>query len=242
GQHATTFVTLKKTGSGSPSSREHRMTYFAKDEDLELTPGQSLSEHQPGRNPMGVDRGPGETVRCFGCHSTTVSDFSPDYLDVQTLRPNIGCERCHGPGGSHVEAARREGGDISMPFGKVWTAEGQMKLCGDCHRHPSQAPPGEIRPDNLLLARFQPVGLMQSACYKKSGGDLSCVNCHNPHDRASTEPAHYIASCLSCHGKEGQVSCPVSPQQDCLRCHMPAVDSGQGILFTDHWIRVRHDR
>lgn len=240
GRHATTFVTLHDPSGGPTGSREHRLTYFAASKSLGLTPAQDALEGEvPGLNPMGRDRDPGETVHCFGCHSTVVSAFSPDYLHVPTMRPNIGCERCHGPGASHVEAVRRGDDDVSMPFGKVWTAEGQMKLCGDCHRHPSQAPPGQIRPDNPVIVRFQPVGLMQSACYRKSDGGLSCTNCHNPHDRPSSDPAFYESACLSCHGGEEQTHCPVSPGQDCLECHMPRLDSGQGVLYTDHWIRVR---
>jgi hypothetical protein len=117
-----------------------------------------------------------------------------------------------------------------------------MRLCGDCHRHPAQAPPGEIRADNPRIARFQPVGLMQSACYTKSDGALSCVNCHDPHSPASTDRASYAAACLACHKPGGQPICSVSPRRDCIDCHMPALDTGQGILFTDHWIRVRKDR
>ncbi len=242
GRHATTFVSLTPSATGSPGSREHRLTYFAHDRALAITPAQKASDGAPGLNPMGRDRDPGETLHCFGCHVTTVSARSPRLLDVATMRPGIGCERCHGPGGDHVEAARRGGADLTMPFGKVWTADGQMRLCGDCHRHPAQAPPGEIRTDNLKIARFQPVGLMQSACYTRSDGALSCVNCHDPHSRASTDRASYEAVCLTCHKPGGRSVCPTSPRRDCIACHMPALDTGQGILFTDHWIRVRKGR
>jgi hypothetical protein len=239
GRHATTFVTLTPSASGSPGSREHRLTYFARDRALGLTPGQEASGGAPGLNPMGTDRDPGQTLHCFGCHVTTVSAQGPRVLDSAAMRPGIGCERCHGPGGAHAEAARRGAENLSMPFGKVWTADGQMQLCGDCHRHPSQAPPGEIRADNPRIARFQPVGLMQSACYSRSDGALSCVNCHDPHAPASTDRASYEAACLACHKPGGNPVCPTSPRRGCIDCHMPALDTGQGILFTDHWIRVR---
>jgi hypothetical protein len=241
GRHATTFVSLLPSAAGSPGSREHRLTYFSRAQALGLTPAQKAADHAPGLNPMGRDRDSGETLHCFGCHVTTVSDQSPRVLDVATMRPSIGCERCHGPGGAHVEAARRRQSDLTMPFGKVWTAAGQMALCGDCHRHPDQAPPGEIRPDNPRIARFQPVGLMQSACYTRSHGALSCVNCHDPHARASTDRTSYDAACLACHKPEQRPRCPISPRRDCITCHMPALDTGQGILFTDHWIRPRRD-
>ena len=142
--------------------------------------------------------------------------------------------------------------ELSLPFGPDgWTADTQMKLCGECHRHPAGAPPGQIRPDNPILARFQPVGLMQSKCYKQSGGAVSCVTCHDPHARASPDRAGYDAKCLECHGGSiptaspansqpiaGRV-CTVSPRERCVECHMPPVDVGQHLLFSDHWIRIR---
>ena len=99
--------------------------------------------------------------------------------------------------------------------------------------------PGVLRADNLEIVRFQPVGLMQSACYTRSKGGLSCTACHDPHARPSKDAAHYESVCLSCHKAPSRTPCPVSPRADCLNCHMPREDAGQGILFTDHWIRVR---
>ena len=95
-------------------------------------------------------------------------------------------------------------------------------------------------PEISALARFQPIGIMQSKCYQSSDGALSCVNCHDPHARTSSDPRASESACLKCHGNEAQVRCRVSPKSDWLSCHMPLVDTGQRVLFTDHWIRVRH--
>src|SRR5262249_9139741 len=115
GRHAMTFVALAGSPTESPGSRESRLTYFAHGPSLGVTTGQKATDHSPGMNPMGRDRGPGETLHCFGCHSTTVSDRSPLVLDPAPLRPNIGCERCHGPGGAHAEAARSALPGTSLP-------------------------------------------------------------------------------------------------------------------------------
>ena len=101
---------------------------------------------------------------------------------------------------AHVAAARAGRTDLSMPFGfENWTAESQLALCGQCHRHPSRAVPGLIRPENTALARFQPVGISQSKCYTQSAGAFSCVTCHDPHARASSNRAGYEPACLKCH-------------------------------------------
>jgi hypothetical protein len=128
-----------------------------------------------------------------------------------------------------------------MPFGTAkWTAQEQLTLCGQCHRHPSRSTPGVIRADNPALARFQPVGLSQSKCYAHSDGALSCVTCHDPHRQAATVHAVYEAACRNCHDASARAqSCSIAPSGGCIDCHMPKVDTGQRVLFTDHWIRVR---
>ena len=62
------------------------------------------------------------------------------------------------------------GSELELPFGHDrFTADGLLMLCGTCHRHPSGAKPGQIRPDDAHLARFQPVGILQSRCFRESG-------------------------------------------------------------------------
>ena len=71
------------------------------------------------------------------------------------------------------------------------SAEEQLQVCGQCHRLPEMISGGRaaITPDNPVIVRHQPVGLMQSACYTKSRGALSCSTCHNPHDIPRGEAA-----------------------------------------------------
>jgi hypothetical protein len=241
GHHATTFVTL--TDPSAPTMLEHRLTHFAADDSLGITPGQHAERPHPGMTPFGREQTPAETLKCFRCHSTRTS-ASGHGLDLGALIPNVSCERCHGPAREHVEAARAGRDDLRMPFGyENWTAESQLKLCGECHRHPSRANPGLIQPDNTALARFQPIGISQSKCYTRSDGAFSCVTCHDPHARASSDRARYESACLSCHEPaRARAACPVSPRTGCIDCHMPRVDSGQSVFFTDHWIRVRGGR
>ncbi len=263
GRHATTFVDI--LDPATPGILEHRLTYYTGEGRFGVTPGQGKTNSSVADlKPHGKELTESAARKCFGCHSTQLSARDPERIDEATMIPNVSCERCHGPGRAHVERASATGGvaaaQLTMPFGpNGWTAETQLSLCGSCHRHPSRARPGQIRCDDPQLARFQPVGIMQSRCYRESGGSFSCTTCHDPHARASSDLAWYNSRCLSCHSGRGQRAtapivstktanklsafaavCPVAPEGSCVNCHMPRVDSGQHVLYTDHWIRIRN--
>jgi hypothetical protein len=84
--------------------------------------------------------------------------------------------------------------------------------------------------------------LQKSRCYQNS--ELSCVTCHDPHQRISPEKRaeHYRSVCWQCHEKQDcHVSTvrlqELSPDNDCTVCHMPR--SGTDIphlTFTHHRI------
>src|SRR5262249_22814484 len=158
--------------------------------------GQAEGANADGMGPLGRFHSASGTLKCFECHSTTTSSRGPDTLDEATMIPNVGCESCHGPARAHVESARRGavGEALAMPAGPArWSATDELRTCGRCHRLPEMGDPSLIRTDNPVLVRFQPVGLMQSACYRKSDG-LSCMTCHDPHARTSRNSAGYEAA------------------------------------------------
>jgi hypothetical protein len=261
GQHATTFLSV--VDPRVPAVLEHRLTYFTPDDSFGITPGQDVSPKPLGLTLHGKVLAPREALRCFRCHSTAISAHSEQALDESAMIPNVSCERCHGPGRAHVAAARSgvSESELSLPFGPGgWSTDTLLTLCGTCHRHPSDASLGPIVPDDTSLARFQPVGLMQSRCFKKSGGAFNCLTCHDPHARTRTDSASYEAVCLSCHRGSGQAPapaqadgqakgtprpagkpCPVSPRDSCIECHMPRIDPGQHVLSADHWIRIHRE-
>jgi predicted CXXCH cytochrome family protein len=253
GHHATTFVTVQRLDP--PRILEHRLTHFTGDGSLGITPGQKRDGAKSGTTPVGCELLADESLKCFGCHATQLSGRDQSELDPTTMIPGVTCERCHGPARAHVEAASRGAlpenlklaGDSSR-----WEARRQLEFCGRCHRHPDRVPPEQLNPEDPHLARFQPIGLSQSRCYRGSNGRMTCLSCHDPHARSSPDRAGNERVCLGCHrsaptGAGGEApqspalaasTCPVSPSSGCLPCHMPRVDSGQNILFTDHWIRV----
>jgi hypothetical protein len=197
---------------------------------------------KPGIRPSGRHFESAETLKCFECHTTATSDRGPAFLDERTMIPNVGCESCHGPGQMHTQAAKAGSDEtkLTMPFGiGGWTSAQEIRMCGACHRLPETVGPALIRPDNPTLVRFQPVGLMQSACYKKSKGTLSCATCHDPHAKTSTDLRAYELVCLSCHQGSAGTVCRVSPSNGCVGCHMPRRDASRGMMMADHWIRSR---
>jgi Cytochrome c554 and c-prime len=244
GHHATTFVTLTARDPRDPALLEHRLSLFAHQPTPGVTPGQSLAGKAAGNTPAGRHHGRSNTLKCFGCHTTVTSDRGPGVLDPSAMIPNVTCERCHGPAGDHVAAARAGGpaGRLRMRRGPGRTAPAEeLIFCGQCHRLPDMiaAGPASIVPENTTLVRHQPVGLMQSACYTRTGGGLSCSTCHDPHARPSTDTAAYEAVCRSCHEGPKKTTCPVNPRAGCVGCHMPRRETTRGMRFTDHWIRTQ---
>lgn len=256
GTHAVTLLSIIPTDDGGPpGGLEHRLTYFAHQDALALTPGQQVTGfEEPERTPDGYRLTPAILLDCLECHGTRTAAPRDGGIALETLLPNIDCERCHGPGRFHVELARsgiKDQRALALPFGpERWTSADQIQLCGRCHRLPSMVPPESIRPDNPELARFPSVGLLQSACYLESRGDLSCTTCHDPHARSASAANPYENACLGCHGGRDSVLsaahanlpartvCPIEPRSGCVSCHMPRRDVGHGLEFSDHWIRA----
>jgi Cytochrome c554 and c-prime len=254
GHHAMTFVSV--IDGEIPAILEHRLTYYAEDGVLALTPGQDQSRPLPSLTPNGNVPPSAVAWKCFDCHSTQLSPRGDQRIDEKTMIPNVSCERCHGPGRAHVAAARQSGANptrLALPLGPDrWDSAELLRFCGECHRHPDGPHPAEMRRGDPRLARFQPIGLTQSKCYIQSEGKLNCITCHDPHARASSDRAGYDKICLNCHGGRDAslassaisgpppVLCPVATRDRCVECHMPrvAVDLGQHVRLSDHWIRV----
>ncbi len=253
GHHALTYVSM--IDHRIPRVIEHRLTYYHRRDGksgLGITPGHDTRPGPPWLGPDGAELPPRIARECFRCHATQLAAGDDEQrFDENTMIPNVSCERCHGPGKAHVAAARRGAAEseLALPFGPDhYTAEKLLTLCGSCHRLPSASQAGRIKPDDPNLVRFQPVGIVQSQCYQKSAGAFSCVTCHDPHARVSPDRPAYNQACLSCHESPERPKpeslakpappCPVSAKSRCVDCHMPQKDAGQGILFSDHWIRI----
>ena len=172
----------------------------------------------------------------------------------------IDCQRCHGPGGEHVRS--RKPGSITNPA--RLDATRQLEVCLQCHlestshrlpyairrydRDVYSYRPGEPLGDYIFhFDRARGTGfednfeidhagyrLLQSLCFRKSDGKLTCTTCHNPHAE-SQEAMNYVRACIGCHTDSHR------PGENCLGCHMPQRRTTDAIhvTMTDHAIPRR---
>ncbi|MES2794126.1 MAG: multiheme c-type cytochrome [Planctomycetota bacterium] len=239
GKHAQTFLTLIPGPNGQPTALEHRLSVYAGEKGVDLTPSHRGEPITQPIDCLGRVRRGDVAQKCIDCHSTTGQVRG---TQVDDHRANINCERCHGPGREHVLAVETGATKLAILLGPSnTTALEEISSCGQCHRVP-ESRPSLPDPEDPLLARFQPIGLMQSACFRKSKEDLRCSTCHDPHGTSAGGDAHANAQCAKCHtptANEARVPCRVEPQGNCVNCHMPSVTLPPGITFRDHWIRRR---
>jgi len=218
GAQAITYVSQ----AGEDAYLEHGLSWYRKAGGLALTPG-----HRDAGGVTYPTFAPDAAIlRCFQCHSTGTLRLS-EAREILPAEPGVHCESCHGAGGAH--AARPAPGNIVSP--KRLAAAAINDLCGACHRMPPAAGVA-TNFENPWNVRHQPVYFSQSACFLRSGGGLSCVSCHDPHQDAA--PAG-DTKCQECHARPKHAA----PRAGgCTECHMPAVSPSPWLRFTNHWIGV----
>lgn len=239
GRHRVSFVTLIPNRFGGTAGIEHRVSVRRGKEgpQLELTPGH-LS-HPPAQQVEYFGRvlDPGLLERCLECHATRgeIRD-----QEIQGLVPNVGCQKCHGPGREHATAMREAaaGGQPSPARPKRSGIE-QIRACSRCHLQSDADNELKAMPDHIRSVRVQAAELLQSRCFTQSDDRLACSTCHDPHAPISRDPAAYARRCLECHAAPNGISCPVSSAADCVRCHMPIVDADGALKRHDHRIRKK---
>jgi hypothetical protein len=236
GEHAVTFVSRVS----DEFYLEHSFSYFPGEVAFALTPRHDALRATTLNQAMGQPirtQGAGATiVDCFGCHATGPVFAGSDGV-MTVAEPGVHCESCHGPGGAHrsASAAKRL---ISKPS-NLSSAE-LNRFCGKCHR--SIAEGEEFDWGSPWSVRHQPPYLARSRCFQQSGGALSCLTCHDPHDRIRRgDVAYYRTRCVACHqaGKHPPAKiCLSQKEPDCAGCHMPLVAAGANMSFKNHWIGI----
>jgi len=220
---------------------EHRFSYYSAAEKLDVTFGHPPHVNTPLAE-IGMPQDNRTIFRCFNCHSTGVR-LGSNGPDLAGMQPGVGCERCHGPGSTHLKLARQ--GASAAPIAQAIVNPGrfvpkvQVQICGECHRLPTRDMGDEPELENPVTVRFAPIGLSVSRCFRESG-KLSCLTCHDPHENASKESISYTNKCLSCHENDRKPVklCRRLQKENCLPCHMKNGALGPYLRFTDHRIRV----
>ncbi len=184
-------------------------------------------------------------LECMTCHNATPT-YSPHTVNHYPEVPlGIGCERCHGAGGTHVERALAglvEDRDSTIVNPAALDRDRQLSVCQQCHltgisvfadgEDPTTFEPGMLLAAHRSVfaeveestpgARFgiasHGVRLAQSECFKLS--EMTCTTCHDPHQPvASLDPDWFNARCQDCHQDEpASTTCarPVSDPADRL--------------------------
>jgi hypothetical protein len=223
---------------------ESRVSYYQEIQGLDFTivhpRGVPESLEDGLGRPMTMEAAQG----CFACHSTGA--VSAGQLRLTHLMPGVTCEGCHGPGAKHIAAIKADSRNVKVfNPAKLDADELSQEFCGACHVSFEKAllMPKQGGAINL---RYQPYRIFNS---RGHNGDsrISCVACHDPHDKLAEETAFYDSKCFACHlttrdqvktAARSAAACPVSKKQ-CTTCHMPKIDlPGAHGKFTDHWIRI----
>lgn len=216
---------------------EARISYYTRWREWGFTPGQGPS-HDPDQ-PAGRWYSMLEAASCFGCHSTVLVGTS-EALDLNRSRLNVGCEACHGPARTHVEAATALRGETAdraaLAAPSPIQGEKVIQVCGNCHRFPENGAGEAI--EDAELARLSGIALGRSRCFRESGGRLTCVTCHDPHSPVATGALDYDRACLSCHRAPAQV-CSIGKPDRCAGCHMAAPARGRRLPLELHNHQIR---
>ena len=178
---------------------------------------------------------------CLFCHTSrvrsvsgTLNRYEPPIFEGHA----IGCERCHGPGALHVDAARPSAGpDLTIVNPAHLAPALRDSVCQQCHlqgwfRFPRAGRdffdfrPGlplhrflavfvrkEGNPDRLDLIG-QVEQMESSRCFRASGGQLGCISCHDPHrlPAPAIKAEYYRGRCLECHERKG-CALPIAERQ-----------------------------
>jgi len=216
---------------------EHYLSYYSATRAWSATPGQAAVHPSSIKEAAGVIykvADPQFGIKgCFECHSTGPVTFDKEG-DAHVTESGVRCESCHGAGSDHARNPQRN------RLNANWSAQEMNEFCGRCHRPPA-AQGVNIDWNYAWNVRHQPMYLGRSACFLKSGGALSCITCHNPHDPVMPAAADMNRKCAACHPdvKPAHVALASGESRsNCIDCHMPRVSPQPPLRFTNHWIGI----
>jgi hypothetical protein len=239
GAQAQTWV-LERNGQ----LYESRVGYYPLINGLGITTGDEQLDPKTLEDAIGRPISEAETKMCFGCHATGA--VVNQKVDLAALKPGLTCEHCHLEASAHLAAIVADAEHVPLPkkLGAM-SSEDTSNFCGQCHRTWETVVRSHWR--GQADVRFQPYRLANSRCFNGTDPRISCVACHNPHQKIVRDTAYYDPKCLACHSPQATAAvadgvhakiCPVA-KSNCSSCHMPKVALPNGLMeLTDHQIRV----
>lgn len=240
-RHGLSFLFRVPNLEGSPLPRaplvEARYLHYVPHDRLELSPGFPQEKPANYETALGRVLTPAFGAKCLACHG------EPRVHGTRT-ETGVACENCHGPGQAHLAALSNGSADKGILNPAKLPVKDRMKPCSQCHSGFSVVE--DPLPDDLLISD-QVTALSNSECFRQSGGDITCTNCHNPHQDAprAVVVARSEKTCLGCHSAtvaKHPALCPVNRVSGCVGCHLPDTRERPPLIVADHWIRVHPEQ
>jgi predicted CXXCH cytochrome family protein len=236
-RHGISFLFRVPALDGLPLPRarllEARYFHYAEGNQLAFSLG--FPEEKPSTYETALGRvlTPYLEKRCLGCHG------APRTYGTH-IETGVSCENCHGPGQAHLTAAGRHARDLHILNPNKLPVADRMRPCSQCHAGSSVVE--DPMPDDTLISD-QVTALKNSECWRQSGGEITCTNCHDPHRDAprAVLVARSEKTCLGCHSAavtKHAGLCPVNRLTGCVGCHMASEKRG-AFTIAEHWIRVQ---
>ncbi|MGA2593645.1 MAG: tetratricopeptide repeat protein [Bryobacteraceae bacterium] len=222
-------------GSPLPVARllEARYFHYAEGDKLAFSLGFPEEKPTTYETAMGRVLTPYLEKRCLGCHGEPRTHGT-------RVETGVACENCHGPGQPHLAAVSAHARDLHILNPKKLPVPARMGPCSQCHAGSSVIE--DPMPDDTLISD-QVTALKNSECWRQSAGEITCINCHNPHQDAPRAVLVDRAekTCLRCHSAtvtKHAALCPVNRVTGCAGCHM-ANETRGAFVIAEHWIRVQ---
>jgi tetratricopeptide (TPR) repeat protein len=253
GNHARSY--LHRTSEGKLA--ELPVTWYSeKNGSWAMSPGYDRPDQSDFRRAI--------SYGCMSCHNGYPSSVGgSDLIFGADIPEGIDCQRCHGPGRVHIEAASSgHANPDSIRRAIVNPArlsrERQLDVCAQCHlqttslrspdsirrynRRPFSYRPGEALSDYEVLFDFVDSDTFEidHAAYRLAKSkcfaqsQMTCTTCHDPHQAIQ----HYEEVCRNCHNSAHSMA---SSRKRCIDCHMPKRRTEDVVhaVMTDHFIQRR---
>ena len=189
---------------------------------------------------------------CMGCHSSFMKKISSeiksyDAFDRNQIVYGVNCERCHGPGGKHVDFQTSHPEEKNARYiinAQHLSQRQQLDACAICHssiKKDMTTALGFTTGDTIrhttnlfdtsatLDVHGNQYGLLvASKCFRLSGDKITCSTCHNTHENERGNLAVFSQRCMSCHNPDKANFCTMASSLgkaaiigNCIDCHMP---------------------